>query len=76
MLVHKSIDVRPEVWKRLRVNAELSGVAVRDYLSYLIEQAKPVPERDAPAQELLRRVAETNSSARKLGKILKSQSND
>lgn len=66
-LAHKSIDVRPEVWRRLRVNAELSGVPVRDYLTYLIERADPVPEKDGAAQESLRRVMAANSSARIMG---------
>lgn len=63
-LVHKSISIRPEVWKRLRINAELSNVSVRDYLSFLIEQSEPVPEKDTTARGVLDQAAENNRRAR------------
>jgi macrodomain Ter protein organizer (MatP/YcbG family) len=62
MLVHKSIDVRPEIWRRLRINAELSGAAVRDYLAYVIERAEPVA--DATGHALLQEIAVTNRASR------------
>jgi len=62
MLVHKSIDVRPEVWRRLRINAELSGVPVRDYLSFLVERSKPVEDRGGD-RACLQEVAAKNQRA-------------
>lgn len=63
-LVHKSLDIRPEVWRQLRINAELSGVPLRDYLSYLIESSRPVSESDGDSQAMLARVVEENRQAR------------
>jgi macrodomain Ter protein organizer (MatP/YcbG family) len=62
-LVHKSVDVRLEVWRKLRLNAELSGVPLRDYLSYLIERSRPVLEGDAEAMAALRQTSQANVAA-------------
>jgi hypothetical protein len=62
-LVHKSVDVRPEVWRKLRVNAELSGVPLRDFLAYLIEQSHPIAEEDAERRVELQRVVAANQRA-------------
>jgi hypothetical protein len=63
-LVHKTIDVRPEVWKKLRINAELSDVPVRDFLTYLVEKSQPIGPGDAQELEQLNRVKEANRLAR------------
>jgi hypothetical protein len=42
-LVHKSINIREDIWRQLRVNAHLSGCSVRAYLTHLIEQSQPLP---------------------------------
>lgn len=63
-LTHKSINVREEVWRQLRINAELTGVPVRDFLSYLILKSQPVPEEDRDAREELSLVAKANEEAR------------
>lgn len=62
-LVHKSIDVRPEIWRTLRLHAELSDVAVRDYLSWLIEQSQPV-EGEGVARDQLDAVVLRNRQVR------------
>jgi len=49
-LTHKSINIREEVWRQLRINAELTGVPVRDYLTFIILNSKPVDEQDEKAQ--------------------------
>jgi macrodomain Ter protein organizer (MatP/YcbG family) len=67
MLVHKSIDIRPEVWQQARVNAELSGVALRDYLSYLITSAGPVDQSDDVAMQALETETCLNREARRAG---------
>lgn len=71
-LVHKSIDVRKAVWKKLRVNAELSDCALRDYLAYLVENSSPVDPED-PGQsrerELLQAAAKANDDALGRGKV-------
>lgn len=41
-LVHKSVNVLPEVWQQLKINAELSDMCLRDYLTYLIRSSEPV----------------------------------
>jgi hypothetical protein len=63
MLVHKSVDVRPEVWRKLRIHAELSDVSVRDYLSYLIEGSEPVTPQDAGRWSGLQDAAKANRAA-------------
>lgn len=62
-LVHKSIDVRPEIWKRLRLNAEITGVALRDYLTYLIERSSPVTDAQQVEKQCLDRIVQANSKA-------------
>jgi len=64
MLVHKSIAVRAEIWRKLRLNAELSGVPLRDYLTWLVEQSGPVSESDASARAQLSRTTSLNECAR------------
>jgi len=63
MLAHKTLDVRPETWRRLRINAELSGVTLRDFVTYLIETSAPVNEGDPQYDQLLQ-VVEKNRAAR------------
>ncbi len=41
-LVHKSVYIEPEVWRRLKVNAELSDLTLRDYLRQLILSSRPI----------------------------------
>jgi hypothetical protein len=59
-LVHKTVDVRPEVWKKLRLHAEMSGVHLRDYLTHLIEASSPVLAEDDPSKQSLAQAAEAN----------------
>lgn len=66
MLVHKSVHVRREVWQKLRLHSEMSGVPLRDFLTYLIEASKPVTSDQGPDRDALERVAELNRKA--LGK--------
>lgn len=47
-LVHKSVTVHSDVWRRLRLNAELSGVAVRDFLAFIINISSPIIESEDP----------------------------
>ena len=61
--VHKSVDVRPEVWRKLRINSELSSAPVRDFLAYLIEQSEPVRPGDDQAMAMLRGIGEANRAA-------------
>lgn len=65
MLVHKSVYIRPEVWRRLKVNACLSGVPVRDYLTYLIVHSEPVTEENAVGRAGLQHEVRANASLRK-----------
>lgn len=41
-LVHKSVYIEPEVWQRLKVNAELSDLTLRDYLRQIILDSEPL----------------------------------
>lgn len=41
-LVHKSVYIEPDVWQRLKINAELSDLTLRDYLRLLILDSKPI----------------------------------
>jgi len=41
-LVHKSVYIEPEVWQRLKINAELSDLTLRDYLRQLILGSNPI----------------------------------
>jgi hypothetical protein len=64
LLVHKSVCVQEEIWRKLRINAELSGVSVRDYLSYLIFNSQPVASNDLEAYQQLEALAKDNQAAR------------
>lgn len=55
-LVHKSVDVPSAVWKRLRLNAELSDTSLRAYLCWLILQSDPVTPNDLEEHTRLREV--------------------
>lgn len=63
MLIHKSVYVRQEVWRKLRLNSELSGVPLRDYLTYLIERSVPASSCDPEARRELDHIAELNRAA-------------
>lgn len=52
-LIHKSVDVLPATWKKLRINAELTGVPLRDYLTYLIQQSEPIEDSDTKNRGVL-----------------------
>lgn len=64
MLAHKTIDIRPELWRRARINAELSGVPLRDYLSYLLVSCEPVVEADDERRAILEEQTRLNREAR------------
>ena len=64
MLIHKSVHVRREVWQKLRLHSEMSGVPLRDFLTYLIEVSKPVSSDQGPERDALERVAEQNRNAK------------
>lgn len=49
-LVHKSVYIEPEVWQRLKVNAELSDLTLRDYLSQIILDSEPLDPVAGAAQ--------------------------
>lgn len=63
-LTHKSINIREEVWRQLRINAELTGVPVRDFLTYLIVNSHPISGSDHAAREQLAAVGKSNEEAR------------
>lgn len=63
-LIHKSVCVREEVWRRLRINSELSGVAVRDYLTYVILTSQPVVTGDPEAKQQMEAVVRENQRIR------------
>lgn len=63
-LVHKSVSVRAEVWKKLRIDAELSGVSLRDFLTYLIEGGRAVAVGETDIQNRLNNIARQNAAAR------------
>jgi macrodomain Ter protein organizer (MatP/YcbG family) len=65
-LVHKSVDVRQEVWQRLRVNAAESGVSLRDYLTFLIERSEPVDGDDLDTRASLDQAIDANDQARRI----------
>jgi len=66
-LVHKSVDIRQDVWRRLRVNAAESGVSLRDYLTFVIESSEPISSDDPQTRASLQRSIDANQKARKLG---------
>jgi hypothetical protein len=41
-LVHKSLSIHPQIWRKLRIHAELSDVPLRDFLAYLIDRSSPI----------------------------------
>ena len=63
-LVHKSLSVRPEVWRKLRLDAELSGAPLRDFFTYLVERAAPVSAADREAVSQLQSITKSNAAAR------------
>jgi hypothetical protein len=65
MLAHKSIDIRPELWRRARLNAEMSDVALRDYISYLLAMSEPVTEADGKQRQLLSDQVHLNRDAKR-----------
>ena len=65
-LVTKSVAVHGDVWRQLRVNAELSGVAVRDYLTFLILKSNPVQGTDSETRQQLSVISEANKQARQI----------
>lgn len=62
-LVHKSVNVRPEVWRQLRINAERSGVPIRDFLAFVVENSEPILSAEDPRSITLRKSMELNKSA-------------
>ena len=62
-LVHKSLSIHPDIWKKLRVNAELSGVPSRDFLALLIDRSTPV-EVAGNDRLHLQRISELQRAAR------------
>ena len=67
MLAHMTIDIRPELWRRARINAELSGVPLRDYISYLLITSKPI-EEDPDQRAALNEQVRLNQEARRAGR--------
>ena len=63
-LVIKSVGVQRKVWEQLRINAELSGVTVRDFLSYLIVNSRPVQDDNPQEREQLLAIGRANKQAR------------
>lgn len=65
MIVHKSINVLPEVWRRLRLNAELSDTSLRTYLTHLALNSEPCDPSDELLREQLRQIDDRYSRARR-----------
>ena len=63
MLLHKSVHVLPQVWRQLRINSEISGVSLRDFLTYLINNSRPVTDQDAENRKVLEVICEQNRQA-------------
>ena len=63
-LVIKSVGVQRKVWDQLRINAELSGVPLRDFITYLILNSRPIPEEDRVARGELSTIGRSNREAR------------
>lgn len=66
-LVHKSVYIRSDVWRRLRINAELSDCSLRDYLTYLIELSDPIDDADGNALTRIDQVIKANRLPRAKG---------
>ena len=62
-LVHKSFEVQQSVWKKLRINAEESGVPIRDFLAFVIAHSSPVAGGDSPERRELDLMVATNRLA-------------
>lgn len=62
-LVQKSVRIPPSTWKHLRLNAELSGVALRDYLTYLIDKSEPIDHADEAVLQRMSVIVATNRAA-------------
>jgi hypothetical protein len=62
-LVHVCTDQQPQVWRTLNVHAKLSGVPLRDYLTFLIVNSRPVRDGDNDRAILLD-VVRSNRQAR------------
>ena len=59
-VVRKTLDIRRDLWRRVRVNSEASGVHLRDYVSYLFEKSQPVMESDLEARRELEQMVKSN----------------
>ena len=59
-LVHKSVEILPEAWKKLKIHSELSGVSLRDYLTFLIQRSEPVLDGDSDERAILRSIVQSN----------------
>lgn len=72
-MLSKSFKVRADVWKHLRLNAEQSGVPLRDYLAFLIARSSPVPEGPTPDRRELEAMVAVNrlagATAADLGRV-------
>ena len=62
-LVHVCTDILPEVWRVLGSNAKLSGISLRDYLTFLILRSSPISVEDDGASDLLRSIIHINKEA-------------
>jgi len=69
-LVHKSVYIEASVWQQLRINANISGCSLRDYLTYLIKQSHPIEIDDATAQAALAKISATYAAPAKADPIL------
>ena len=64
-VVHKSINVLPQVWRRLRLNAELSDTSLRTYLTHLALNSEPCDPGDERLRKQLDQIDERYRRARR-----------
>jgi len=63
-LLHKSVYVLDEVWRKARMNAVASRCSVRDYITYVLNNSCPVDLSDPNQAATLRHLSEINEAAR------------
>lgn len=64
MLPHETIDLRPELWCKARINAKLSGVPLRDSINYVLVTSTAVDEGVGEQRAILEAQVRLNREAR------------
>jgi hypothetical protein len=57
MLVHKSVKIASQFWKKLRADALTADASLRDYLAFLIDRSSPI-DLDISARQRLQQIVE------------------